>query len=116
MLTQYRTAEVIQEADVKWTTSDQVVTKSKMLFGAATQAGVRRIVHISVANASADSHLCFALGSRAVQKFLNSNRMPCATIRSTLVFGEGDLLLNNMAWALGRFPLFPVLWKGNYKV
>ena len=33
-----------------------------------------------------------------------------AIIRPTLVFGEGDLLLNNMAWALRRFP---VLGLGN---
>ena len=33
-------------------------------------------------------------------------------IRPTLVFGEGDLLLNNMAWALRRFPVFG---KGDYR-
>ena len=37
-------------------------------------------------------------------------------IRPTLVFGEGDLLLNNMAWALRRFPMFPVFGKGDYPV
>ena len=42
--------------------------------------------------------------------------IPYAIIRPTLVFGEGDLLLNKMAWALQRFPLFPVLGQGNYKV
>ena len=31
-----------------------------------------------------------------------------AILRPTLVFGDGDLLLNNMAWALRRFPVFPV--------
>ena len=31
-------------------------------------------------------------------------------------FGEGDLLLNNMAWALRRFPVFPVSGNGDYKV
>ena len=29
---------------------------------------------------------------------------PYAIIRPTLVYGDGDLLLNNMAWALPRFP------------
>ena len=33
-----------------------------------------------------------------------------------MVFGEGDLLLNNMAWALRRFPVFPVFGRGDYKV
>ena len=42
--------------------------------------------------------------------------IPYAMIRPTLVFGEGDLLLNNMAWALRRFPVFPVFGRGDYKV
>ncbi len=42
--------------------------------------------------------------------------IPYAIIRPTLVFGEGDLLLNNMAWVLRRFPVFPVFGRGDYKV
>ena len=37
-------------------------------------------------------------------------------IRPTLVFGVDDLLLNNMAWALRRFPVFPVYGSGDYPV
>ena len=39
-----------------------------------------------------------------------------AIIRPTLIYGDGDLLLNNMAWALRRFPLFPVYGEGHYSV
>ena len=39
-----------------------------------------------------------------------------AIIRPTLVFGDGDLLLNNMAWALRCFPVFPELGNGDYPV
>ena len=42
--------------------------------------------------------------------------VPYAIIRPTLVFGVGDLLLNNMAWALRRFPVFPVYGSGDYPV
>ena len=41
---------------------------------------------------------------------------PYTIIRPTLVFGAGDLLLNNMAWALRRFLVFPVFGKGDYKI
>ena len=41
--------------------------------------------------------------------------IPYAIIRPTLVFGEGDLLLNNMAWALRRFPVLPVYGNGKYE-
>ena len=42
--------------------------------------------------------------------------VPYAIIRPTLVFGVRDLLLNNMAWALRRFPVFPVYGRGDYPV
>ena len=42
--------------------------------------------------------------------------VPYAIIRPTLVFGVGDLLLNNMAWALRRFAVFPVYGSGDYPV
>ena len=42
--------------------------------------------------------------------------IPYAIIRPTLVFGEGDLLLSNMAWALRRFPVFTVFGRGECAV
>ena len=42
--------------------------------------------------------------------------IPYAIIRPTHVFSEGDLLLNNMAWALRRFPVFSLFGNGDCKV
>ena len=42
--------------------------------------------------------------------------IPHAIIRPTLVFRVGDLLINNIAWALRRFPFFPVYGSGDYPV
>ena len=42
--------------------------------------------------------------------------VPYAIIRPTLIYGGGDLLLNNMAWALRRFPVFLVYGGGDYPV
>ncbi len=39
-----------------------------------------------------------------------------AIVRPTLVFGAADILLNNIAWCLRRFPLFPVPGDGSYRV
>ena len=50
------------------------------------------------------------------REILKHSGIPYAIIRPTLVFGDGDLLLNNMAWALRRFPVFPVFGRGDYKV
>ena len=63
--------------------------------------GVGRIVHFSVVNASADSALPYFRGKGQVEEILKETGIPYAIIRPTLVFGEGDLLLNNMAWRCG---------------
>ena len=42
--------------------------------------------------------------------------MPYAIVRPTLVFGARDILVNNIAWILRRFPLFLVPGRGDYRV
>ena len=98
------------------TTFDQAVENSKVLFDAAARAGVGRIVHFSVANASTEAKLPYFRGKGQVEEILTGMGIPYAIIRPTLVFGEGDLLLNNMAWALRRFPVFPVFGDGDYRI
>ena len=97
-------------------TFEQAVKNSKVLFEAAALAGVGRIVHFSVANASTESRLPYFRGKGQVEEILKGMGIPYAIIRPTLVFGEGDLLLNNMAWALRHFPVFPVFGRGDYWV
>ena len=97
-------------------TFEQAVANSRLLFEAASEAGVGRIVQFSVANASPDSRLPYFRGKGQVEEVLKGMGIPYAIIPPTLVFGEGDLLLNNMAWALRRFPVFPVFGTGGYPV
>ena len=94
-------------------TFDLAVENTRTLFEAAKSAGVGRIVHFSVTNPSSESGLPYFRGKAQVEAMLG---VPYAIIRPTLVFGEGDLLLNNMAWALRRFPVFPVYGNGDYPV
>ncbi len=94
-------------------TFEQAVENSRVLFDAGADAGVGRIVHFSVANASPDSRLPYFRGKGQVEEILKGMGVSHAIIRPTLVFGEGDLLLNNMAWALRRFPVFPVYGSGD---
>lgn len=88
----------------------------KILFAAAKWAGVRRIVHISIANATADSHLPYYRGKAIAEQCLREFGPSYAIIKPTLIFGHGDILLNNIAWALRRFPVFPVPGRGDYPV
>ena len=97
-------------------TFDLAVENTRTLFEAAKRAGVGRIVHFSVTNASSESELPYFRGKAQVEDMLAGLGIPYAIIRPTLVFGAGDLLLNNMAWALRRFPVFPVYGNGDYPV
>ena len=97
-------------------TFDLAVENTRTLFEAAKRAGVGRMVHFSVTNVSSGSGLPYFRGKAQVEDMLKGLGVPYAIIRPTLVFGEGDLLLNNMAWALRRFPVFPVYGSGDYPV
>ena len=98
------------------TTFDLSVENTRTLFEAAKSAGVGRIVHFSVTNPSSESGLPYFRGKAQVEDMLKGLGVTYAIIRPTLVFGVGDLLLNNMAWALRRFPVFPVYGSGDYPV
>jgi NADH dehydrogenase len=37
-------------------------------------------------------------------------------LRPAVLFGKEDILINNIAWALRRFPVFGVFGEGNYRI
>jgi NADH dehydrogenase len=97
-------------------TFDRAVANSRTLIQAAATAGVRKIVQISITNPSKDSPLPYFRGKAAVEQCLMASGLPYAIIRPTVVFGMEDILLNNIAWLLRRFPIFPVAGEGDYRV
>jgi uncharacterized protein YbjT (DUF2867 family) len=96
---------------------EQAIERSRSLFTAARQAGVARIVHISITNPSADSALPYFRGKARVEHALAEVGLPYSIVRPTLIFGgENDVLLNNIAWILRRMPVFTVPRSGAYPV
>lgn len=95
-------------------TFDRAVENSRTLFRAAERAGVRRLVQISITNPAADSPLPYFRGKGLVEQALRESGLAYAILRPALVFGEGDVLLNNIAWLLRRFPVFAVAGNGQY--
>ena len=92
------------------------VRNSMALFDAAAKAGVRRIVHVSITNASVESPLPYFRGKALVERALRETGVSHAILRPTIIFGREDILLNNIAWALRRFPLHPIPGRGDYPV
>jgi uncharacterized protein YbjT (DUF2867 family) len=89
-------------------TFEQAVENSRTLFQAAKAAGIQRIVHVSIANPSEDSPLGYYHGKALVERALIDCGVPYAILRPTVLFGTGDILINNIAWLLRHFPIFAV--------
>jgi uncharacterized protein YbjT (DUF2867 family) len=98
------------------TTFERAVSNTRVLLTAARAAGVRRIVHVSVTNPSADSPLPYFRGKAACEDDVRASGLSYAIVRPTLVFGPRDILVNNIAWGVRRVPVFPVAGDGSYRV
>lgn len=92
------------------------VRNTLVLFEAARQAGVRRIVHVSITNPSEDSPLEYFRGKAVLEKALIGSGISYAILRPAVLFGADDILINNIAWALRRLPLFGVFGDGRYRL
>lgn len=85
-------------------TFDGAVANTRTLVEATVSAGVERLVHLSVANP--DPGIPYYEGKAAAEAVVREAGPAHAIVRPTLVFGEGDLLIAQMAWLLRRLPLF----------
>ena len=90
------------------TTWAGVLDNTRTLIRAARAAGVGRVVQFSVSNASEDSPYGYFRAKALAERELQESGLAHAIVRPTLIFGRGDLLLNNIAWALRRSPVFLV--------
>lgn len=97
-------------------TYDLAVENTKKLIDAAVAAGVRRFVHVSITNPSEDSALPYFNGKAILERYLKESGLSYAILRPTVLFGREDILINNVAWILRRFPVFGMIGDGGYEV
>jgi uncharacterized protein YbjT (DUF2867 family) len=97
-------------------TFDEAVANSRMLIDAAKEAGVRRLVHLSIANPSLDSRLPYYSGKALVEKAIVDSGLSYAILRPTVIFGIEDILINNIAWFARHFPVFAIPGSGRYRI
>lgn len=98
------------------TTQPGAVEYVKTLIRSAAAAGVKRIVHISITNPSLQSHLPYFHGKAEMEQAVLESGLSYAILRPTVLFGKEDVLVNNMAWFLRRFPFMPVMGQGDYRL
>ena len=95
---------------------ETAVAQSRVLFQAAAEAGVSRVVHVSITHPSADSPYPYFRGKAAVEHALRDLRLSHAVLRPAILFGGNGVLINNIAWLLRRLPVFAVGGTGEYRL
>jgi uncharacterized protein YbjT (DUF2867 family) len=97
-------------------THESAVENSRVLFGAAAEAGIQRIVHVSITHADLASPYPYFRGKAAVEAHLKAAGVPYAIARPAILFGGNGVLLNNIAWLLRHVPVFAVGGRGDYRI
>ncbi len=97
-------------------TFEQAVENSKTLITAAEDAGVERIVHVSITNPSHDSALPYFKGKAEVEDAIKASKLSYAILRPAVIFGDQGILINNIAFFLRRLPAFAVPGSGDYEL
>jgi nucleoside-diphosphate-sugar epimerase len=97
-------------------THSEAVANTKILFQAAKDAGVRRIIHVSITNPDVHSDLPYFSGKAELELVLTSLGVSYCILRPTVLFGKEDVLVNNIAWSLRHLPMFGVFGDGEYKL
>ncbi|MCP4697382.1 MAG: NAD(P)H-binding protein [Gammaproteobacteria bacterium] len=97
-------------------THANAVENVRVLFESARKAGVKRIVHISITNPSKDSPLEYFSGKAKMEEALLASGVPYSILRPPVLFGDEDILINNIAWLLRRVPVFAVFGGGKYRL
>lgn len=102
----------------EYTTFSQTkaIEDSLSLFQAAKQAGVKRVVHISITNPSEASSLPYFNGKARLERALQDSGLSYAILRPAVLFGPEDILINNIAWVLRHLPVFGIFGNGNYRL
>jgi NADH dehydrogenase len=97
-------------------THDLAVGNGRTLITAAAEAGVRRIVHVSVTNPDVASPLSYFAGKARLEDAVRESGMSYAILRPAVFFGRGDVLVNNIAWFLRHLPVFGIPGDGRYRL
>ena len=97
-------------------TFETAVRNTRTLINAAKDAGVRRIVHVSIANPSLHSPLGYYQGKAQLEKAVMDSGLAHAILRPTVIFGLQDILINNIAWFVRHSPVFAIPGDGCYGV
>ena len=87
---------------------DTAVRNTRNLDGCSRRPlRVRRIVHVSITNAGGWIRpYPTSVAKVLVENHIRESGLSYSIIRPTVIFGREDILINNIAWFLRRFPVY----------
>src|SRR5262249_34017874 len=94
----------------------QALANSKVLLDAAKRAGVSRVVHISITNPDRKSRLPYLRAHDELEEYLKQTGIYYSIHGSAVLFEKDDILINNIAGALRRFPVFGIYGSMQYRL
>jgi NADH dehydrogenase len=97
-------------------TFERALENTKALLAAARDAGVGRVVHVSVTNPDIESDLPYFRGKAEAERAVTASGLTYAILRPAVLFGIGGILINNLMWFMRLFPVFPVPGDGKYRI
>ncbi|MBM2816884.1 MAG: hypothetical protein HW421_3646 [Ignavibacteria bacterium] len=86
------------------------------LIDAARNAGVKKIVHISITNPSIDSKYEYFKDKAILEQKITESGLSYSILRPAVIFGSEDILINNIAWVIRKFPFVAIFGDGQYKL
>lgn len=97
-------------------TFQAAVENTRTLIRSAKEAAIPRIVHVSIANPSLQSPLGYYNGKARLEQAVLDSGLSYTILRPTVIFGSEDILINNIAWFVRRFPFFAIPGDGRYRI
>ena len=97
-------------------TFQDAIYNTRKLIRAAREAGVGRMVHVSITNPSKASPLPYFRGKALLEEAIIASKLSYAIVRPTVIFGFEDILINNIAYLLRTLPVFGVFGRGDYPI
>jgi uncharacterized protein YbjT (DUF2867 family) len=97
-------------------TQARAVQNTAILIDAAKQAGVERVIHISITHPSLHPDLQYFSGKATNEAAIAESGLSYAILRPTVLFGREDILINNIAYLMRRLPLFLIPGDGGYRL
>ncbi|PYT70052.1 MAG: epimerase [Acidobacteria bacterium] len=97
-------------------TFEAAVQNTCTLIAAAKKGGIKRIVHVSIANPWLESPLGYYKGKARLEQVVMESGLAYTILRPTVIFGLEDILINNIAWFVRHFPVFGIPGDGRYRI